>query len=898
MAWLPDFFRRILVRQSCHGSVMFEPRDIQTAQSLSNAAGPALFEWIRTVVFDGATWPDFRRLYKLAERLAAPALVAEFLLRIDAEPLGRSEPPSTTTIGYFKRRGRRFLRQLAKKDADAYETIALSLLSRVGLGSASLPNQCWITWHLLFGGRARRRAAQARHGRGAYRLLSPRPTVSCPLDSLPESLGNETQRCMEIAEEPRLPWQTQECAVVRLRLQGVIPEPSPELCVAYLESPSPLLHALVANYLATDAVAWASLPPEFVAKCLFESPARFRRLMLNGLEQRRLADDWRKPFAATLLRYLEQAALYPRRCVDALEAALKIAVVDPLLLDTPRLVLTLARLNADTQAACARVIAKCHKCIPCTCESLYPFVVSTAPTVRRIGWWLANKQLHSGAERGELWQKLLVDGEQHVASTLADPVAVAIGNDSIVARAAIVDFLVSHPQHIIPILRNPSSPSHGLAVMALRHPPKELRVLLWQIWILLHGDPLRRTLYAILDGTSNRKHYSWVLEWMMTSPSDQIRGIFWEWCCERRNEKWLCDNLPHLGQRIDKELADSIASRGRVAIRLAKAGAFDLGLPWAGSVTKGLKSLASTGGHKDLVELLTHVPDKHWSGCASAVARRLAGHADLNSAFWAAFFAEARGGRNGLNRAIASEPLRDALAGAASPSFLDCDTEELVPLVEHWIISNPAAFDDHEMVMQLAVNRNAALRSHALRRLRESPCDFSTALLLIETGLPDACELGTGSVEQLWHDQDARTSMTLELIDSPRPQARDLGWNLFVRLYEANAATPILSRVAECEDERIVAKLLALGSKDPTCADALAAMRERVLLTASSTRTAKEEVKRHVAACRESADPVFLQRVAHGAAKRDRDWAIEQLVVLSQSGKPVDGVDFAPEGFV
>lgn len=877
---------------------MFEPRDIQTAESLSNAAGPALFEWIRTVVFTKATWPDFRRLYKLAERLAAPALIAEFLLRIDAEPLGRSEPPSTATIGYFKRRGRRFLRQLAQRDVDAYETIALSLLSRAGLGSASLPNHFWITWHLLFGGRARRRAAQARNGRGAYRLLSPRPTVSCPLDSLPERLGNEMHRCRGIAEEPRLPWQTQECAVVRLRLQGVLPEPSPELCVAYLESPSPLLHALVANYLAADAVAWASLPPELVAKCLFESPARFRRLMLGGLEQRRLADDWRKPFAATLFRYLEQDALHPRRCVDALEAVVKIAVVDPLLLDTPRLVSTLARLNADTQAACARVIAKCHKYIPCTCESLYPFVVSTAPTVRRIGWWLANKQLHSGAERGELWQKLLVDGEQHVASTLADAVAVAIGSDSIVARAAIVGFLVSHPQHIIPILSNPSSPSHGLAVMALRNPPKELRFLLEQICILLHGDLLRKTLYAILDGASNRKHYSWVLEWMMTSYSDQIRGIFWEWCCERRNEKWLCDNLPHLGQRIDKELADAIASRGRVAIRLAKAGAFDLGLAWASSVTKGLKSLARTGGHKDLVELLAHVPDKHWSGCARSVARRLAGDTDLNSAFWAAFFAEARGGRGGLDRVIASEPLRDRLAATASPSFLKCDTEELSPLVEHWIVSNPAAFDDHELVMQLAENRNAALRSHALRRLRESPCDFVTALRLIETGLPDACELGAGSVEQLWHDPDARAAMTLELIDSPRPQARELGWDLFVRLYEENAATPLLSRIAECEDERIVANLLALTAKDPKCAGTLTTMRERVLLTTSSTRSSKEEVKRHVTACHEAVDPVLLQRVAHGAAKCDRDWAIEQLVVLRQSGKPVDGVDVVQEGFV
>jgi len=898
VAWLPDFFDQILVRQRCQGSMMFEPRDIQTAESLSNATGPALFEWIRTVGFAGATWPDFRRLYKFAERLAAPALIAEFLLRIDAEPLGRSEPPSTATIGYFKRRGRRFLRQLTQRDVEAYETIALSLLSRAGLGSASLPNHFWITWHLLFGGRPRRRAAQARHGRGAYRLLSLRPTVSCPLDSLPESLGNEEQRCREIAEEPRLPWQTQECAVVRLRLQGVIPEPSPELCVAYLKSPSPLLHALVANYLATDAVAWASLPPELVAKCLFEAPARTRRLMLDGLEQRRDPDDWRKTFNATLFRYLEQDTLYPRRCVDALEAVLKSVAGDPLLLDTPRLVSTLARCSVETQAACARVIAKCHKCIPCTSESLYPLIASTSPTVRRIGWWLANKQLQSGTERGVLWQKLLADDEHHVSSTLADPVALAAGNDSIVARAAIVDFLVSHPQHIIPILCNQSSPSHGLAVMALRHPPKELRVLLEQIWILLHGDVLRKTLYAILDGTSNRKHYSWVLEWMMTSPSDELRGIFWEWCCEARNEKWLRDNLPHLGQHIDNELADSVASRGRVAIRLAKAGAFDLGLAWAGSVTKGLKSLASTGGHRDLVELLAHVPDRHWSGCAAAVARRLAGDTDLNNAFWAAFFAEASRGRGGLDRAIASEPLRDALAATASPSFLECDTEDFSPLVEHWVVSNPAAFGDRELVIQLAANRNVALRSHALRRLRESPCDFATALRLIETGLPDACALGTRSVEQLWRDPDARASMVLELIDSPRPQARDLGWDLFVRLYEANAATPILSRVAECEDDRIVARLLALASNDPTCAGALATMRERVLLTASSARKSKEEVKRHVAACRDAADPVFLQRVAHGAAKRDREWAIEQLVVLSQSGKPIDGVDVAPEGFV
>ena len=44
-------------------------------------------------------------------------------------------------------------------------------------------------------------------------------------------------------------------------------------------------------------------------------------------------------------------------------------------------------------------------------------------------------------------------------------------------------------------------------------------------------------------------------------------------------------------------------------------------------------------------------------------------------------------------------------------------------------------------------------------------------------------------------------------------------------------------------------------------------------------------------------DPLH-ERVAHGAAKRDREWAIEQLVALSLGGKAIDGVDVATKGFV
>jgi hypothetical protein len=898
VAWLPDFFHPLLARHGSQGRSMFDPRSIQTAESLSSAVGPGFVDWIHSVAFTGATWPDFRRLYKLAEGSAEPAVCTEFLLRIDAEPLTRSEAPSAATIGYFKRRGRRFLRRLARRDADVYSTISISLLSRAGLDLPSLPSHCWITWDLLFGSRVRRRATQARHGRGAYRLLSPRPTVSCPQDSLPPSLIDEEQRWRALAEDPRLPWQTRECAVIRLGLKGVAPEPSPKLSLAYLDSPSPLLHAVVADHLTTDAVSWASLPAELVAKCFFQAAGRARRLMLAGMKKQQGGDDWRAVFAATLFCYLEQDTLHPRRCVDALEAVLTSAAGDPAQLDTMRLASALGRFSPEIQAAFARVFAKCHQHVPCTHESLYPFIASAAPIVRRIGWWLTNKTLHSGVDRGDLWQKLLALDDHFVTSALADPVAVATASDSIAARAAIVDFLVAHPQHIIPILRHSSSPSHRLAVTALRHPPQELRSLLQQIWILLHGDMLREALYAILDGTSNRKHYGWVLEWMVTSHADELRGIFWEWCCEPRNEEWLREHLRKVGKLVDKESAESIASRGRVAIRLAKTGVFDLGFAWAGSVTKGLKSLAGSGEYRDLVELLAHVPDKHWSGCAAAVARRLTGDSELNDPFWAAFFAQARGGPSGLERAIASEPLRDALAAVGTPSFLECDTEQVTPLIEHWITSNPSACEGREVVMRLAVNRNAALRSHALRRLRESPCDFATALCLVETGLPDAYEVGQQNIERLWVDPNVRASMVLELVDSPSPRARDLGWDLFVRLYEAGDAIAIIPSLAESEDGQIVTRLLALLANDPSCAGALTAMRERVLLTASSTRAAKEEVKRHVAACSDSADAVFLQRVAHGAAKRDREWAIEQLVALSLGGKAIDGVDVATKGGV
>lgn len=895
---------------------MFEPTGINSTEDLSSCAKNEMLDWVRSVELKGTGWVDFRRLFKLAETTTDPRLISEFLIRIDSEPLPRTGTPSAATIGYFKRRGRRFLRRLATTNSVAYAELGLQILSHSGLRSNSLPDYCWLAYDLLYGRRAassgrtalsessplqenRIRATQTRHGRGRYRITSYRPTVNRRQDALPEHFPDDMESFRTIAENADLPWQTLEAAAIRMALADQTPAPSASLYRSFLGSPSPLLHQLAAHALATGKVCWAEIRPDLVAKCCLVAAAPTRRDLVREIALLKVPCQWRADFVVAMLASLKNDRNSVQRDAVALESLLAITADTPDLLDSGALVHTLER-SRDTRgwiAAVSRVFAKRHASLPDSSEFFSPFISSPTSWLRCIGWWLIAKRLPSPAARGELWAAFIAGDESRVEPTLADPVAISTVQNSVAARQAVLSFLEDRPQTIVRILRSAQSPSRQLALRALSHPPRNARQVLDQFWEL-HEDNRERAAYAILDGVSTKKHYAAILESFATSHNDELRGLFWEWCCQSSNREWLHERLPELVSHVTEWSARTFETRGNVALSLAAAGVFDLRISWSSSITKGLKVAAKTGNATELSRLLEHVPDKHWASCERAVARRLSSDKGLNDTFWALFFRQLQAQHKGLERIVRSDLLKETVATVVRPGFLGCDAESATLLIDHWIAANPTALDDMTVVLELAANRDARIRRHAIQRLRDLTLDLPIALRLIETGLPDARDLGTEAVETKWQTVADRQTIVLELVDSPNPVARQLGWTLFKRLNEAGEAGTLVPRLAENEDEHIAAGLLELFATNPVHAGAVAAIQERVLLTPTTGRAVKEAVKRQLSCSSPSHGSDLLLRVAHGAAKRDREWAIEQLVAMRLAGHTADGVDVVTEGFV
>jgi hypothetical protein len=275
----------------------------------------------------------FRRLYKQAESAFDEDLLVELILRLDREPLDRASTPSPATVGYFKRRVRRLLRNLGKQNPDAHRRLSVQVLSQSGIGQDSLPGHCWVAFDLLFGRKHRTRASsmdipsaaprvvQTRHGRGNYRLLRARPRLREMQDRLSDVFPDAADVFRDLATDPRRPWQILEMAMLRLRRLGVEIDPSPEILARYVASPSPFLWQCAARLVLARPELLPKANALDMAKLFYRS-SRLRRLRLRSdLEGSGVSPAWRKAFARELWEQVgrDLASLHPRsRALDSI----------------------------------------------------------------------------------------------------------------------------------------------------------------------------------------------------------------------------------------------------------------------------------------------------------------------------------------------------------------------------------------------------------------------------------------------------------------------------------------------------------------------------------------------------------------------------------------------------
>jgi hypothetical protein len=223
-------------------------------------------------------------------------------------------PPSPETVGYMKRRDRRLLRGLAKRDSARYaETAAEMLLAFAGKDAAIDPERHWAAIDVLFGGGSRFR--QTKHGRGRYIIAAGKNRPSLRIrtreERTPAAWDARPDLLARLLSAAALPVPVYAFAVRALRATG---QPLPTLNDAVLErwlaAEDPLLAVLAIRAVAARLLAGdAGIRPALAADAFFKSGATLRR---------RLADErgaawaskrsWAEPFALRLAALVTPAA--------------------------------------------------------------------------------------------------------------------------------------------------------------------------------------------------------------------------------------------------------------------------------------------------------------------------------------------------------------------------------------------------------------------------------------------------------------------------------------------------------------------------------------------------------------------------------------------------------------
>ncbi|BDI30337.1 hypothetical protein CCAX7_23880 [Capsulimonas corticalis] len=212
-------------------------------------------------------------------------------------PIGR--PPTPETFAYMKRRARRLLRGLAKRDPDRYVRLAHDVLSSTGSAELDLRRQ-WATIDILFGQSDRYR--QTRHGRGAYVLGKTRLRLRTREERAPEAWNRRPDLAASLLQNPALPWQTHEAAWKILRDTNTPPPPlSTPMLTSLLTSPSPLLARFALREVAARIAARSAMDPSIAADAYLRAGVRLRRTIEDGLRVNPGDGAWRVAFARRML---------------------------------------------------------------------------------------------------------------------------------------------------------------------------------------------------------------------------------------------------------------------------------------------------------------------------------------------------------------------------------------------------------------------------------------------------------------------------------------------------------------------------------------------------------------------------------------------------------------------
>jgi hypothetical protein len=278
-----------------------------------------------------------------------------------AHPVQLGRPPNEATLGYMKRRARRFMRRLAESDPDRFVEIAFRVLTKAGHGKDELElGLQWVSADLLFGGSGR--YYQSRHGRGSYRPREERFYLRTREERAPAAWDRHPDLARRLYTAQQLPWQVYEAALRMLRANSApgaeLPSLSIRLLRRFLESPSPLLR-VVAACQAGPAFRDGELTDPVVAALafLYARPG-LQRSMAEEVRDRAPERPWDQRFAAPIVREVLRSLAGQARCSlgarrVAMAASLLVARFAAVIEDDDLRSITLALLSSTRREAAA-----------------------------------------------------------------------------------------------------------------------------------------------------------------------------------------------------------------------------------------------------------------------------------------------------------------------------------------------------------------------------------------------------------------------------------------------------------------------------------------------------------------------------------------------------------------
>ncbi len=417
------------------------------------AARAAVLQFAHAAPLTYGSWSHWKWLYKQAEEANDAALLAVMMARLDTAPLTNDasfswldQSPRAVTVAYMKRRARRYLRAMARRDPKGYAGLAAYLLALSGRNRDELDIKCqWVSLDTLYGGS--HRYEQTAHGRGRYVLRRSHPSLVTVDELAPEAWTERPEHLTSLFQDIELPWQTLEWACALLLRRGLaLPAADDRALARYLRAPSPLLvrTACALTIARVDAGAWPSATVVATA-FYYATGSQRRRLTAHLATQAALGTPgaWDREFALALCerlaesgtgrfaaRQIDCAALLGTRYAAVVPGHILLNAVPALLATGRPEFLPLVRAVVDTldPEALPRLLAAAASLDPAKRQILAGFLLaglggrrlgvdvgrqlvgSADPWVRATGWSLLAMAIdvaEGQADATALWDEVL-----------------------------------------------------------------------------------------------------------------------------------------------------------------------------------------------------------------------------------------------------------------------------------------------------------------------------------------------------------------------------------------------------------------------------------------------------------------------------------------------------------